>query len=243
MKKITDNKPIHTGHRERVKEKVEKGGLQHFHPHEIIEFLLFYGIPLKDTNPIAHELMRKFGSFSKIFEASYDDLMNVPHMTRNAALLILSFPHIMREYNNSKTSDKIILKNLDDCINYLAPLFIGKGKEELRLLCLDSKNQLINNVLLSVGTLDNVITFMREIAENAIMSKASAVILAHNHPSMHVQPSLTDITFTQKVSKSLEGLDIRLLDHIIIGHDESFSFKRNGLLNVNNKTALLAAEE
>lgn len=223
---------MHDGHRERMRERIIKGGLDKLQPHEVLEYLLYYAIPRKDTNPIGHALMDAFGSLSAVFDADVADLMNVAGMTEAAAVLIHSFPALFKEYNSDLLRLKTSLPTPAAAVKYLQILFAGKRVECIYLICLDNKSNVLNCCLVSSGTANAVNLFVREISEIALKNKATAVILAHNHPSGNCRPSTADIELTRAIALSLRVLEIKLNDHYILTADDFFSFRTEGLIEL-----------
>ncbi len=234
MKSTTDNtnqpKGIHVGHRQRVKERFLNAGLDSFQLHEILEFLLFFGIPYKDTNPIAHNLIEKYGSFSGVFDAPIQSLKDVSGMTDNASVLIKALPAISRAYLNDKLKQTVYINSLLPCVNYLKTLFLGLVKEEMYVLLLDINNKLILHKKIASGSINEVNLTIRDIQETVFFSNASKVILAHNHPSGNCVPSDEDYATTKNIFMSLAYINVQLLDHVIVSNDKHYSFNREGLM-------------
>ena len=134
----TKNSEIHTGHRQRLKNRFLSEGLDRFELHNALELLLFFGIPRKDTNPIAHELLSRFGSFSAVFDAPVEELMKVSGMTESAAVLMKLVPAIARRYELDRQDHSVELKSPKAISEFLRPYFTGKANEELYMLCLDT---------------------------------------------------------------------------------------------------------
>lgn len=216
------NKNQHSGHRERVKNSVLANGLESMLPHQILEYLLFFAIPYKDTNELAHTLMEKFGSLDKVLDANAADLFNVKGMTKNAALLINSLPEVFSAYQKSKRKPRQIL-NVENVIPYLRSLVENKRGECLYIICLDAKNSILHTEQLARG-IDTIFLSAKDIIQTAMLHKSRSIILCHNHPSDIEQPSEADIHCTAVLKQTLSLLGIKLLDHIIIGSDSSYSF-------------------
>lgn len=234
MKSTNDNKSkqkgIHTGHRQRVRERFLNAGIESFQLHEILEFLLFFGIPFKDTNALAHNLIEKYGSFSAVFDAPVESLKNFPGMTENAAVLIKALPDIYRSYSNDKMKQTVYIGSLIPCVKLLRTLYAGLTKEEMYILFLDKSHKLISYKKLAKGSVDEVRFSIREIQEAVFFSNATNVIIAHNHPSGNVEPSKEDIDITKIISQSLSYINVVVLDHVIVSDNKHFSFNRKGLL-------------
>ena len=219
-----DNKSnVHAGHRERVREKYLKGGLDSFADHEVLELLLFYANPRGDTNPIAHELIRKFGSVSQVFDASYDDLITVKGVGEAAATLITLMPGIFRRYSQDKADSVKFINNTDAAAEFLMPRFVGMNNERVGVLFLDVKGRVKNFVFVSDGSLRFAHIDMRRVAQLSLQNNADSVIVAHNHPEGIAAPSRSDIETTKLLINALGVINIRVADHIIISDKEYFS--------------------
>ena len=224
-------KGIHTGHRKRVKERFKQSGLGAFQRHEVLEFLLFFGIPYKDTNEIAHNLINKFGSFANVFDAPIDALMDVAGMTENAAVLIKMLPDAARLYRHDKITEKRDISNFSKCCEYLSNLLYDSTIEEFYLMSLDSDNKLINCSKLATGTVNRVSINVRDVLKQALLDRAVNVVLAHNHPSHIPYPSKDDYRTTKTIVLSLSYADINVYDHIIVSGGQYYSLSRNGELD------------
>lgn len=220
-KKKTDN--LHQNHRARLRETFRKAGVEGMPDHNLLEFLLFYSIPRKDTNEIAHRLIRTFGSLNKVFDASYEQLLEVDGMGESSALLISSVPGICRRYIDGKNTGKINLSSPEDARNYIIKKYYGCKVEIFYMLCLDAVGNLINCCKLGEGTPGTVLIDKRNVLETAFRTNADKVIFAHNHPNGIAAPSKEDLSMTSELSSILSGLGIRLADHIIVADDDALS--------------------
>lgn len=212
---------------------MEENGLKTLLPHQILEFLLFYGIPYKDTKEIARELLATFGDFENVLLASVDDLTKVKGMTKNAALLLHSLPEIFAFYRRSKTSPKTVLTP-DKLLAYLETLFSEKQNECFFLISLDASHKLIHTDQIAEGSYGSVFPDPKTIVEKSLKHNAASVILAHNHPSSVPSPSENDIKSTNKLESVLSAIGIKLLDHIIVGADSAYSFYLKSVLRTDN---------
>lgn len=219
---------VHIGHRQRLRDEVSSQNQFDVLPdHRILELLLFYGIPRKDTNPIAHELINKFGSLTGVIDASYDDLASTKGMTKNAATLIKTIMPIARRYQNDKYKPNYIFKNIDEIGDYLIDKFLGRENETFAVVCLDTAGKLLNFNLLNQGMGDTVGITWRDIATVVLNQNAPCVIIAHNHTSGNALPSEADLEMTRVLKKSLAQLGTRLLDHIIVAGDDYVSLAQS----------------
>lgn len=213
---------VHKGHRERVKNSVLTNGLESMQPHQILEYLLFFAIPYKDTNELAHSLIERYGSFDRVLDANINDLVKIKGVTKNAAIFLHSIPEIFSIYERSKRSPKRVL-NVENVIPYLRSLVHLKSSEYLYIVCLDAKNGIIYTEQLATGN-SSLTLSAKDIVKTAMLHQAKSIILCHNHPSDIVEPSEADINCTASIRQTLSSLDIKLLDHIIIGTKSAYSF-------------------
>ena len=221
-----NNKPenLHENHRARVRETFKRAGADGMPDHNLLELLLFYSIPRKDTNEIAHRLIAAFGSLSRVFDASYEELMEIDGIGESSALLISMIPSICRRYIESSNSPKVNLSEPEEAMNYIIRKYYGSNKvESFYMLCLDAVGNLINCCKLGEGTPGSVIIDKRKVLETALRNKADKVIFAHNHPNGIAAPSKDDINMTSELSSVLFSVGIRLADHIIVAGNEAVS--------------------
>ena len=209
------NVNLHSGHRQKVRNRFYECGFDGMAEHNIIEFLLFFGITRKDTNEIAHELMVKFRSFSRILEADREELMKVKGMTENAACLITMILPLYRKYIDDLAAREAELTSTKDVVNYLQVIF-DKHIEQIYMLCFDSNHSFIGCKLISEGDIDTASFDIRKIASVVLETKASIVVLAHNHPHGIHLPSLQDIEVTKMLYTFLKTLKVKLSDHIVV---------------------------
>ena len=222
---------IHDGHRERVKARFTEQGLDGFAAHEALELLLFYCVPRKDTNPLAHRLVDTFGGLAAVFDAPREELLKVDGVGENAATLIKLIPELARKYMVDKTSFNKVLNSSKLVGEYLTARFFGETDEVVYLLCLDAKCKVISCKLLFRGGVNSAGINVRKVVETAIAAKASFAVLAHNHPSGIALPSREDEITTTRIKQALQAVDIRLLDHIIVANDDFVSLADNGFFS------------
>ena len=225
------------GHRERIKEKFLNNGIDGFAEYEILELLLTYCIPRKDTKPIAKELLNKFKSLDNVFKASFDKLFAIDGLGKNSIAflkLMGDLPSIIYkdELKNKKLVDKETLKilNKDILLKYLRNKIGYEEIEKFYVLYLSSSNEVIKFEENSVGTLDRSSIYPREIYKKVINLNAKSLILAHNHPSDNITPSKSDIELTNEIAKGLKNFGALLIEHIIITKNSYFSFLEEGLI-------------
>ncbi len=214
---------IHKDHRSRVRETIRKTGVENIPDINLLEYLLFYSIPRKDTNEIAHSLLDTFGSLNGVFNASYEQLLQVEGMGENSALLISLIPGLCRRYVESGEKKRINLSEPEDAMEYIRTKYYGEKKEVFYMLCLDALGNLINCCKLGEGTAENVLVDKRETLEAALRNKADTVIFAHNHPNGIAAPSKDDIDMTGEFLGIFRKVGIRLADHIIVAGNDALS--------------------
>lgn len=231
---------MHSGHRERIRERFLREGLQGFAPHEALEFLLCFAIPQKDVNPLAHSLIERFGSLSAVLEARAEELTQVPGIGPNAAALLTLMPELMRYYERDRRQERPCLRNFKAAGAYCRALLRGEKDECVYLLCLDAQGRLLKSVLLRRGTIDESAVYPREVVREALLHNAYAVLLCHNHPGGGAMPSRGDYETTRRVIEALRAIDVRLLDHVIVG-DTAYSSMAN--MEMIDQGKLAAPEE
>ncbi len=220
---------VHDGHRDRLKSRFMEHGLDSFNELNALELLLFYAIPRKDTNVMAHELIDRFGSLSGVFDASLRELTEVPGIGENAALLIKLVPQMMKKCQLSRVNDIRVFRSSADLGRFLVPRFMDERDEVALLLCLDSRKSLICCEILNRGVVNAVDITVRRMVELALKNKAASLVLAHNHPEGIAFPSREDEIFTRKAGEALRLMGIELLDHIIVAGDRYSSMRETGL--------------
>jgi len=222
---------LHQGHRERLRKRFLAEGLDHFEDHQVLELLLFQIFPRKDTNPIAHRLLRRFGSLSGVLEADPADLATVEEVgERAAAFLSLLVAMTRRYFHDRVTRNRPRLDNPDLVAEYFIPLMAGRGEEVFYVLCLDTQCRALYPALLGKGTVKGAHVHPRHVVEAAIRHRAASVILAHNHPGGTSTPSSWDRELTHRLVQALGAIDITVLDHVIVAGERVYSFARSGVL-------------
>ena len=206
---------IHGGHRQRLKQRFLTGGAEGFEKHQLLELLLFYCIPQKDTNPIAHRLINRFGSLSAVFEASVEDLCEVDGISVHTATLIKLVPAIFGmsagEIDNSERYDTVSKLG-----KMLVRRYSGITVETVLLVLLDNSWHIIDVVKLSDGSANQVGIDTRKLIEVTIRKNAAMALLAHNHPNGNIIPSTEDLITTEAVAKAMKSIHVEFLEHLLI---------------------------
>lgn len=213
-----------------MKERFVKHGLENFDEHNVLEILLFYAIPRGDINPLAHELMNRFGKLSDVFDAPIEELKKIKGMGDNAATLIKLIPQISRRYMISRaiSAEDVYLTDSKKAGRFIVPYFYGAREEIVYMICLDAKCKVINCRLMFRGEVNSANVSMRKIVENALAYSTTSVIMAHNHPSGIALPSKEDERTTERIIDALGAVDIALSDHIVVADEDFVSMADNG---------------
>lgn len=232
-KKIKGEIRVHDGHRDRLRLRFLKEGLDGFEDHQVLELLLFHAIPRRDTNPIAHRLIRRFGGLSAVLEADPKDLASVEGVGPTAAAFLSVIPQITRRYLHGKVRhSRMTLNTSESAAEYLISLMAGRPEEVFYVICLDSRLRVLYPALISEGTVKDALVHPRKVAEAAVRHRAASVILAHNHPAGSARPSVHDHKLTRNLVQTLGGINIQVVDHIIVAGEQIYSFQREGTLPV-----------
>ena len=221
---------IHSGHRQRFRDRYVKTSLDGFEDHEALELLLYYAIPRQNVNPLAHNLIDHFGSLHNVFEAPIEELKEVDGIGENTAILINLVLSLGRKYEISRVKEIKIIDSTAKAGQYLIPHLSAQRDEVVYMLCLDSKYKVLSCKMLFQGTVNSATINIRKIVENALAFNAVSVIIAHNHLSGIKTPSKQDIESTRQISNALSALDINFTDHIIIVGDQYVSMADMGLI-------------
>lgn len=217
----------HSGHRQRLKTYYAENGMDAMRDYEILELLLFYAIPRKDTRVIARRLLNRFGSLAAALDAPITDLTGVKGVGENTALLLHMLPDLTRAYLLSKQEEKPHLKSLDTMRDYLASYFVGRDVECFYLLCLDNAGRPLRCIKLAQGDTDAVIVNLKKVGLEIAGSGATGIVVAHNHPKGEAFPSQKDVEVTEKIANLARQFNVRLYDHIIFSADDSFSMAQS----------------
>ena len=225
-----DEKPHYLEHRERLRERFLKAGAEGLHDYELLELLLTYAIPRKEVKPFAKNLLKRFGSLSGIFNASQNELETVPGIGPVSALLIRLVKELSSAHLAEKMEKKDLLSSPQAVVNYAQARLAGLPHEAFMVIYLNTKNEVLHHELIHEGTVDRAFVYPRRIIEGALAHHASSLILIHNHPSGHPEPSEEDKRLTRTIGEATRAMDIRVLDHIIVGINDYFSFTDKHLL-------------
>ena len=217
---------IHDGHRERLRSRVEKYGLESLEDHEKLEFLLFSFIPRRDTNPIAHELLSTFGSLRGVLDSEPEQLASIKGMTQNAALFLHCLPDAFAAYALSEKAERF--DGIIPCAEYLTARIGGKNEEHFLTMYLDDGCRLLQADDVTSRKNRSVVVDRDKIVANAVKCGAKYVVLGHNHPNGTIAPSVADVDATNRIVQALGVVNVTLGDHIIVSGGEYYSMKVHG---------------
>lgn len=220
---------IHDGHRQRLKNRFRQEGLDQFDEIQVLELLLFYAVPQKDTNPLAHQLLDRFGSLAQVLEAPTEELEKIPGVGTNVSTLLNLSTALARYYMVKRAAQTAVLTSTEKCGDYLLPYFVGRRNETVFLLCLDAKCKVLGCKEVGEGSVNSASVPIRRIVEMALTMNATSVVLAHNHPSGLALPSGEDVQTTRRLAAALDAVDITLADHIVVADDDYVSMAQSGL--------------
>ena len=220
---------MHDGHRDRLRKKFITNGISALEDHEIVELFLYYSIPRKNTNEIAHTLMNYFGSISAIIDAPTDSLLKIKGVGINTAVMFKLIPHMFRIYMDDKHNNKNKIINIDNIGDIFQHKFIGVTNEQIMIMILDSKLHQLYCGVLCEGSVNEVNICIKKIIELSLFYNASIVALAHNHPSGIALPSREDLLSTKKIISALKTINVKFIDHIIVADNDYVSLAQSGI--------------
>lgn len=222
--------PHHLGHRERLKDRARAGGLGALPDYELLELYLFRSLPRQDTKPIAKALIARFGSLAGVWAAPVEALTTVKGVGDAVALDLKLVQAAAERMGREQVRRRTVISSWSALLDYVRVAMAHEPREQLRVLFLDKKNQLIADEVMNQGTVDHAPVYPREIVRRALELSASAVIMVHNHPSGDPTPSQADIEMTRQVVEAARALRVAVHDHLVVGRDGVASFRALGLI-------------
>jgi len=220
-------KTIHLGHRDRMKQEFLDRGMDGWPDHRVLELLLFYAIPQGDVNPLAHELIDRFGSLNGVLDALPGALEQVPGVGKHTTAFLKLLPAVLGRYAAERTGPGDLIQTVEDAGRVLIPYFSGARNEMVYILCLDSKEKLLAVKKLSEGNLNSSEVTIRRAAEECVALQATYCYLAHNHVSGIALPSPADMNATDVVQAALSPLGVRIVDHLVFAEGEIVSLRQS----------------
>ncbi len=222
---LSEAAPHYHGHRDRLRTRFREAGTEALTDYELLELVLFRALPRRDVKPLAKELIAKFGSFAEVVSAPAARLAEVKGLGSSAITDLKIMQAAASRLLRGEVKKRPVLSSWSAVLDYCRTAMAFADKEQLRVLFLDKRNQLIADELQQVGTVDHTPVYPREVVKRALELSATAIILAHNHPSGDPTPSRADIQMTQAIVEVARPLGISVHDHIIVGKEGHTSFK------------------
>jgi len=223
-------RPHYLGHRDRLRDRACDGGLAALPDYELLELVLFRSIPRGDVKPIAKQLLARFGSLGAVLAASPEALKTVAGVGEAVALDLTLIQELAVRTAREQVARRPVISSWSALLAYVKTALAHEPREQVRVLFLDKKNQLLADEVMGHGTVDHAPVYPREVVRRALELSASALILVHNHPSGDPTPSQADVEITRQVVEASRTLRIALHDHLVVGRDGIASFKALGLL-------------
>lgn len=222
--------PHYTGHRERLRDRFIRGGADSLQDYELLELILCLAIPRRDVKPLAKTLISHYGTLAAVFAAPIEQLARHKGLTENSAAAIKTVAAAATHMIRADVMNRPILSSWERLMDYIYAAMANAGREELRLLFLNKKNEVIADEVQQTGTVDHTPAYPREIMKRALELGATAFIMVHNHPSGDPKPSKDDITLTAQVIDAAHLFNITVHDHLIVARKKIFSFRNEGLI-------------
>ena len=222
--------PTHRGHRKRLRERFLTSGLRGFADYEVLELLLTFAIPRKDTKPLAKELLKVFGSLKGVLEAQAGELARVRGLGPVGAYFFPIFKETMGRYLEANMKQRDVLASPKAVAAFARASLESAPHEVFQVIYLNAKNQVLGTERLSEGTIDRAVVFPRRVIEGALRAKACSMVFVHNHPSGDPTPSSEDKALTRELASAVRALDMEVHDHLVIGRGRYVSFRDEGLL-------------
>lgn len=224
-------KPDHSGHRARLRERFLKGGGESMPDYELLELLLSLGVPRRDTKGMAKSLLKRHGGFAQVVSADPAALRKDEKFMTDAAVAAIKAVHAASlRLLRSKIENRTIIDSWEHVLDYCTASMAHEKNEQFRILFLDSRLHLLCDEVQHRGTIDHTPAYPREVARRALELGAAAIVIVHNHPSGDPTPSAADKEMTLKVRDAVRTVGVNLHDHIIVGRETFVSFKTRGLL-------------
>lgn len=222
--------PHHVQHRIRLRERFQHGGSEAMPDYELLELLLFRMLPRQDVKPLAKALLARFGDLAGVLGASPQRLVEVPGCGPAIALELKITQAVLERAMRATVQRAPVLTSWTALVDYCRLRLAHEDREQFHVLYLDTKNRLISDETLGLGTVSHAPVYPREVVRRALELSANAMILVHNHPSGDPKPSAADVAITREIVHAAKLLDITVHDHLVVGREGVASFKSLGLL-------------
>lgn len=223
-------KPHFHGHRDRLRQRFLHDYGADMADYELLELYLFMAIPRRDVKPIAKELLARFGNFAHVVTASIEELVTIDGISETSAIALKSIAAAAQRLAKLQAMERPVLSHWQSVVDYCTIAMAHQKIEQFRILFLNNKNKLIADEVQQTGTVNHTPVYPREVVKRALDLNATAIIIAHNHPSGDPTPSRDDIAMTKSLAEALRTVNVTLHDHLVIGRDGITSFRSQGLL-------------
>jgi DNA repair protein RadC len=224
-----EDKPDYLGHRKRLRARFQKAGADGLQDYELLELLLTYAIPRKDVKPYAKALIKRFGSLAGVLDASQKEMEEVDKVGPISSILIKLVKELCAAYLADKIKGREVLSSPQAVLDFARMKLAGLPHEAFMVIFLNAKNRVLDYKILQEGTVDRAVIYPRRIVEEALAHHAAGIIFVHNHPSGDAQPSPEDKQLTRSLVEAARTIDLRVLDHLIVGKEGYCSFVENRL--------------
>ncbi len=220
------------GHRQRLRDKFKRHGLDKFTEAEVLELLLTFGTPRRDCKPIARAMLKKFGTLREVFEAPPEDLAAVRGAGSTNILAIKFIQAVAGNYLEQRLKGRSYCGSAKEIAAYLRHEMENRPKELFKAIYMDQASQILEIEDVAEGSVSSVSLYPRELMEKALKLNSSCLVLVHNHPSGNISPSEEDQSLTRYLVHLSSLVGLNMLDHIIIGKNGNFfSFREHGLMD------------
>lgn len=223
-----NSKNLHSGHRERLKQQYLNNGISAMTDIQQLELLLFYAIPQKDTNPIAHKLLERFGTIKNVLNASVYDLCTIDGIKESSATFLKLISNMANVC--SKPQERELINSTRLAREYCQKFYVGVPLEQFHVVCLSKDSKVIGSKMIKAGTVDEIKVGIRDITEFAISINCTRILVSHNHPEGKGEMSDEDLKFTYSLVCSCLLNNIDIIDHIIVGQDANYSLSEHGIM-------------
>lgn len=230
QKIVMEKKNLHTGHRKRLRQRAIDNNLEDFEEHQVLELLLTFVIPQKDTNPLAHELINEFGSLAGVLNASSHDLMSIKGISEYSADFLTLLKYFFKKFRQSKLKNLKKITNTKQSVELCVAELADLPVENVFVACIDNSNNLVTKKIISTGFNNEATVPVRKIIDMCIRTRTSNIIIAHNHPNGNHEPSGSDDNVVKSLALTLSLSGIKILDSVIIGIDGYYSYKLSNKL-------------
>ena len=220
------------GHRQRLKDKFQQHGMEAFSDAEVLELLLILGTPRKDCKEQARDLLKHFGTLPAVLEAAPEKLQEIQGVGPNNCFAVHFLHGVARRYLQHRLQEKQYLHSSGQVAEYLIHSMRDLKQEVFAAIFLDASHAILATREVARGTISSNTIYPRELVKLALEHNAAALVVAHNHPSGKLQPSPQDHQLTRTLYLACSFMNIRLLDHLIIGQSEkTYSFADHGIMS------------